>query len=216
MKVSLVCHASTFWAPFLRSPEVTRTLSHVYIMVQGGQKLKPYLQELPTRLMDVQGTMTSSYQPQCNAVVGKLHATLTTVASQCVSITFAYNISKQESTGFSPFLFVYGHEPISSSEICLNQKVYKVDSMQQQRKWKALQRQAVKNIRNQGKAKQCYDPQCRALEYQLGQEVLIYTSTRKKGLTPKLTQRWNDTAVVIKQLLRNLYLKKRKKKKKKK
>ncbi|KAJ8884043.1 hypothetical protein PR048_015900 [Dryococelus australis] len=81
----------------------------------------------------IQRTMPSSYWPQCNGAVEQLHATLTTMILNYLSsnhrdwdtilllVTFYHNISRHESTGFSPFLLLYSHEPILPSEVCFNQ-----------------------------------------------------------------------------------------------
>ncbi|KAJ8887352.1 hypothetical protein PR048_013567 [Dryococelus australis] len=84
------------------------------ILTDRGQVFGSAVVHKLLRLMDIQGTMTSGYRSQCNGAVERLHTTLTTMINQrncdqCFPLViFAYNISKQESTGFSPFLLVYG------------------------------------------------------------------------------------------------------------
>ncbi|KAJ8883572.1 hypothetical protein PR048_015416 [Dryococelus australis] len=119
------------------------------ILTYRGQVFSSAIVRELLRLMDIQGTMTSAYRPQCNGAVEHLYATLITMMPQYVSskqknwdqclplANFAYNIKKHESAGFSPFLL-----PILPSEICLNQNVGEEESKQ-------LLRLVAQNLRKQ-------------------------------------------------------------------
>lgn len=66
---------------------------------------------------------TTAYHPQANGLTERLNRTLANMLAMYVSsdhsnwdaalpfITFAYNSSRQDTTGFSPFFLLYGREP---------------------------------------------------------------------------------------------------------
>ena len=74
-------------------------------------------------LMGISKTRTSAYHPQCDGQVERQNCTLQDMLSTFVShhstewdqwldpIVFAYNTSKQESTGYSPYEMVFGRTP---------------------------------------------------------------------------------------------------------
>ncbi|KAJ8886911.1 hypothetical protein PR048_013125 [Dryococelus australis] len=143
-KYAIPCIAyGTRWAETRAVPagiaqEVVQHSTTESILSDRGQMFSSAVVKKLLKLMDVQGTMTSGYRAECNGVVKGLHATITTMTNQkdwdlsLPLITFAYNISRQEST---TFLLVYGREPVLPSDICLNQRVNEAESKRLQRKW---------------------------------------------------------------------------------
>ena len=80
-------------------------------------------------LMGISKTRTSAYHPQCDGQVERQNRTLQDMLSTFVShhstewdqwldpIVFAYNTSKQESIGYSPYEMVFDHTPRMPFEI---------------------------------------------------------------------------------------------------
>ena len=80
-------------------------------------------------LMGISKTRTSAYHPQCDGQVERQNRTLQDMLSTFVShhstewdqwldpIVFAYNTSKQESTGYSPYEMVFSRTPRMPFEI---------------------------------------------------------------------------------------------------
>ena len=76
------------------------------------------------RAMETNHQTTTAYHPQANGLVERLNHTLADMLSMYVSrdhtnwdvtlpfVRFAYNTSKQESTGKSPFYLMHGRHPV--------------------------------------------------------------------------------------------------------
>ncbi|KAJ8884808.1 hypothetical protein PR048_011004 [Dryococelus australis] len=123
-KTHLVINYGTRWAETRTLPSFLKTHSAPgTILSDRGQVFNSAVVCELLRLTDIQRTMISDYHLQCNGAMEMLHATFTTMMSQYVSsnqrdwdqslplVSFAYNNSKQESTGFKLSLLSYGHEP---------------------------------------------------------------------------------------------------------
>jgi hypothetical protein len=82
-----------------------------------------------TKLLTTNHRNTSSFIPSCNGQVERLNHVLADMLSMYVSsdhtdwdetlpyVTFAYNTTRQESTGYSPFYLLYGREPILPADL---------------------------------------------------------------------------------------------------
>ncbi|KAJ8887273.1 hypothetical protein PR048_013488 [Dryococelus australis] len=114
--------------------------------------------------------ISSSYRPQCNGAVERLHATLTTMMSLYSRLpTTLVSRRVQDLVHFCLCIGVNTSCPQKFASI---------------RRWTRQRASSCEGIfeniyKQQEKAKQHYDPQCRVVEYQPGQVVLIYTPTRK-------------------------------------
>ncbi|KAJ8886974.1 hypothetical protein PR048_013188 [Dryococelus australis] len=117
--------------------------------------------------------------------VERLYTALTSMMSLLALVTFAYNISRQDCTGFSPFIMLYGRGPILHSEECLNEKQ---ETKGQEEAHPKLTMEKLHRQQERDKP---------------SQEVLIFTPVRKKGLTPKFFYCWNGCAIAVKKLNSN-------------
>ncbi|XP_059351391.1 uncharacterized protein LOC132087992 [Daphnia carinata] len=84
-----------------------------------------------TRLLSTNHKTTSAFHPSSNVQVERMNHVLADMLSMYVSsdhrdwdevlpyVCFAYNTSRQESTGFSPFFLMYGREPLLPSDLNL-------------------------------------------------------------------------------------------------
>jgi hypothetical protein len=129
-------------------------------------------------------------------------------------VRFAYNTSKQETTGKSPFYLMHGRHPVLPVDAIVgaNPDPYhlaegRAGGPEKYETWmlENLQRAYAevddKNQRAQRKYKQHYDKQRREGEkFQPSQQVLVYRPTRKVGLAEKLLHRWHGPYRIIRQL----------------
>ena len=81
------------------------------------------------KLLGINHRTTISYHPQANGLCERLNQTLAEMLSMYVnsdqknwdnvlpSVTFAYNISKQESTRYTPFYLLYGKEAVLPTDL---------------------------------------------------------------------------------------------------
>ena len=98
---------------------------------QGRCFVSGVMKKVFDRLEVKQRTSTAFHQ-QANGLVERLNKTLATMISMYVDsnhsnwdeilpyITFAYNTSRQESTGRTPFFLVYGREAVLPIDVILN------------------------------------------------------------------------------------------------
>lgn len=169
-----------------------------------------------TELLKVMGTkssFTTSYHPQTNGLTERLNKTLANSLAIYTNskqtdwdeylphVTFAYNTSRQDTTGFSPFRLVYVREPILPSEASLNSPVQNVEITNLQEQALRVRSLAVENIqKSQEKSKVRYNAKHRHIEFQEGDKVRVFTPIRKVGRSDKLLLRYFGPYVVLRRL----------------
>ena len=150
---------------------------------------------------------TSSYHPQANGQVERMNHTLATMLSMYVGsdhrdwdealqyVCFAYNTSKQESTGFSPFYLLYGREPRLPIDLLLEADANPMDTNDNELDYPSRLLQELKQARQlvqtrlvkvQEAQKTAYDGNHRDISFKKGDLVLIYKPFRKIGKAEKL------------------------------
>ncbi|KZS06576.1 Uncharacterized protein APZ42_029913 [Daphnia magna] len=169
--------------------------------------------------METNHTPTTAYRPQANGLVERINHTLADMLSMNVSadhrnwdeslpfVTFAYNTSRQESTGRTPFYLVYGREAILPVDGALSSDPNLVPPHGQDPTEWALER--LQRARHEvqrlsvtvhEKQKIRYDEGCReAPTYLPGEEVLFYKPVRKVGKSENLLHRWFGPYTIVRQ-----------------
>ena len=163
--------------------------------------------------------LTSAYHPETNGLAEKQCKTITDMlALYCRSnqrdwdlflpyLIFAYNTARQDTTQYSPFYLVHGREAKLPIDICLNlPSSYKIIDDVETRLLDAreLVRQSV--LEAQRRQKKNYDKKHRDVQFEIGQKVLVYTKTRKVGLSEKLLNCFHGPFEVIQQITPVTYL----------
>lgn len=182
---------------------------------------KCFLADITQSVFDKLGTKhktTASYHPQANGQVERMNHTLATMMSMYISsdqknwdemlqhICFAYNTSRQESTGFSPFFLLYGRDPILPIDLILGslsdsqgetETSYANKMMENLTAARSIVRTRLSQV--QEKQKRDYDANHRDVTFQKGDKVLVYKPIRKKGKSDKLLHRWVGPFIVVRQ-----------------
>lgn len=185
---------------------------------QGRDFESRLIREL-TKTLGIRKSRTTPYHPQGDPqperfnrtllnMLGTLHPSQKTRWSEHVSyLVHAYNCTKNESTGFSPYYLMFGREArlpidlcfgISSDEASETTYLQYIQSLRRDLReaYRLASQAATKsNLAN----KQRYDSRVREQDLQVGDRVLI----RNLGLTGKhkLADRWNaDTYIVVDKL----------------
>lgn len=190
-------------AKFILEKIITRHGTPKELLSDRG---KVFQSELVKELLKSMGTtsqFTTAYHPSTNGLTERLNKTLADMISIYTNtnqtnwdqylphVTFAYNSTKQDTTNFSPFMLVYGREPILPSEANLLPTPTSLDSTDIRNTSLAVRSLAVENIkRKQRIDKYRYDAKHRHVEYQEGDQVKVFTPVRKVGRSEKLLLRW--------------------------
>jgi hypothetical protein len=175
------------------------------------------------KVLRIHKVNTSAYHPQTDGLVEKLNGTLETMLSMYVAedqkdwdeylpyILFAYRSTPHESTKETPFFLTYGRDPRLPINVSLgstqptprNGTTYRAQLMQ---KFESAFELVRKNLaKAHERQKTNYDKGRREIEFPVGSRVWLYTPTKKKGLSPKLTRPWKGPFRVTQRVGKLLY-----------
>lgn len=160
--------------------------------------------------------LATAYHPQTNGLTERLNRTLTEMLALYVSddhrdwdvalpyITFAYNSSRHDTAGFSPFYLLYGRDPTLPFDTLLPSAVQS-PSTGYARDAIALAAQAREVARHrltvsQASQKRRYDLRHRDHHFSPGSLVLLWTPSRRVGLSEKLLSRYSGPYQILRQL----------------
>ena len=165
------------------------------------------------RLMEFDHRTTTPYHPQANGFVERLNHTLADMLSMYINssptnwdeilpyVTFAYNSSRQESTGRSPFFLMYGREARLPVDVTMGvgTSVGTNDPLTVARNLETARREVSTRLKLvQDRQKELYDAKHRAaVDFSPGDEVLVYKPFRKVVRSEKLLHRWVGPYVVV-------------------
>ena len=168
-------------------------------------------------LLRLSHRMAVPYHQQANGLVERLNKTLATMLSMYVDdshedwdeflgfVAFAYNTSRQESTGYSPFMLVYGREPVIPTDLITAtgpEQIQQTGADELLRTMGRLREEVRDRLAFvQARQKGQYDEHAdEATTYEPGDLVLIFRPRRKKGLAEKLLHQWVGPYKVVKRI----------------
>jgi transposase InsO family protein len=150
--------------------------------------------------------LTTAYHPQTNGLTERFNKTLADMLSMYVDVdqrnwdtilpfvTFAYNSSKQDTTGFSPFFLVHGRDIQTPLDVIFpcNTENHDDNYVQHLLTTAEEARQLAKLhiLDTQATDKRRYDERHRPVSYKSGELVWVFTPVRKVGLSEKLLRRY--------------------------
>lgn len=169
---------------------------------------------------------TTAYHPQTNGLVEHLNGSLKQILSMYVDAAqddwdeylaaalYAYNTAKQESTGFTPFSLLFGHESNTPADVAYGVQLTS-SGPSGVLQWRDRLVEVLAQTREIAKARvekaqqkqaQHYDGRHKAVTYEVGDAVFVLKESRKKGESDSIRRRWRGpyyvTAPVGKQLYR--------------
>lgn len=189
------------------------------VISDRGQHFVANLTEEIFRLVGSEHATTTAYHPQANGLCERFNRTLADMLSMYVSshhrdwdeflpyVLFAYNSSTHETTGFTPFFLLHGHEPTLPVDVGSGAQRgfdYTLDAMKVARRL----RQARKIVnerekRQQEKNKRSYDARRRSVVYHQGDLVYLWTPSRAKGKTTKLLHKYHGPFRLVRRVAEN-------------
>lgn len=186
------------------------------IITDRGAVFQSRLVSALIELCNVDHRMTTAYHPQTNGLTERFNKTLADMLSMYVDteqknwdqilpfVTFAYNTSKQETTGFTPFYLLHGREAETTLDTMLPFRPDDVsdDHIAQMiaRAEESRQLARLHTLKAQDKDRRRYDLKHRMVSYAPGDLVWVYTPVRKVGLSEKLLRRYFGPYQVLRRL----------------
>ena len=213
--------------PTADSKELVNFLVHRVVLQHGAPTFlisdrgKCLTSSFSKQLYDVLQTnhlTTTAYHPQCNGLVERFNHTFAEMLSMYVSsshndwdetidfVTFAYNTSRQESTGYTPFYLLYGREAVLPVDVALGNDPNPILVIPSEEgvvgliKRLSVVREKVKRrlLAVQLRQKKRYDGRRKTKSFEVGEQVLVYRPTRKKGRSEKLLHQFHGPFTVVK------------------
>lgn len=172
------------------------------------------------KAMQTNHLTTTAYHPQCNGLVERFNHTFAEMLSIYVNtshadwdetvdfVTFAYNTSRQESTGSTPFYLLYGREAVLPIDVALGNDPNPsfVDPLENNavsliQRLDVIREKVKRRIMVvQARQKKRYDNKRKESSHQVGDQVLVFRPTRKKGRSEKLLHQFHGPFTVVKKL----------------
>ena len=169
------------------------------------------------RRLEINKTRTTSFHPQSNAVIERMNRTLLNMLSKCIDqnqsdwstllpfALMAYRSSVHESTGFTPYFLVFGHEmslpldlmyqpPEHSEPSCLKKQVLE----RQEAIRKAFELVRRNTTAQQLRRSALYNRKVHEPVYNEGDCVLLHYPVTPPGCSPKLSSHWRGPYRIIK------------------
>jgi len=144
---------------------------------------------------------TPAYHPESNSALERSHRTLTEYLRHYINkdqtdwdewipyAMFAYNTTPHTATGYIPFELMYGHQAELPIALTRPPKpIYNYDDYAQELKERLrattqLARERVKE--GKAKAKQQYDKKSGEIKFKIGDKMLVYDETLRRGRSKK-------------------------------
>lgn len=158
---------------------------------------------------------TTAYHPQTNGLTERLNRTITDMLSMYVSsdhrdwdaalpfVTFAYNSSRHDTALYSPFYLLFGRDPTLPFDTLLPTTLESPSQYARDAIATAAQARQIAHRRlseSQARQKSLYDNRHRDVQFSAGDLVLLWTPSRRVGLSEKLLSRYSGPYRVVRQL----------------
>ena len=194
---------------------------------QGPAFMSAFFLRETCKILGVQKIRTSSYHPQSNGTVERLHRSLHSGLSHYVNASntnwdvltpfflMAYRATPNTVTGYSPFYLSHGRKMQLPNQNDLKAKISAkpLDHNQRLKSLKASLRLAYKSVRHANrKAHQnnkrlySYDRSAKLRSFEAGDQVYLYNPTVKPGTSKKFHFPWSGpfeiTAKVLTRIMR--------------
>ncbi|KAM7301553.1 DDE-type integrase/transposase/recombinase [Ixodes scapularis] len=181
---------------FVESILLRHGAPEVLITDRGSSFLAQLMQEI-LRLSPTSHRRTTAYHPQTNELTEWLNKTIADIIS-------VYNTAAQETTGLTPFELVRGrkvttmldtmlpHEPVDDECDDVHAVSQRAEEARQPARLRIIDQRRVDARR--------YNLRRRAVHFQTGDRVRVWTPIRRRGLSEKLLKRYFGPYKVIRRL----------------
>ncbi|UYV71166.1 hypothetical protein LAZ67_8001972 [Cordylochernes scorpioides] len=179
---------------FLQKVVLRHGASKTVISDRGSCFLSKLFKEV-LKICNTLHKKTTSYHPQTNGQTERMNRTLADMMAMYIDerhqnfdeilpfVTFAYNSSIQDTTGYSPYFLIHGREPLTFLD-----STFDMPELSKH-----------KDYDEYNKSKQLYDRTHREVKYAINDLVLIWTPIRKVGRADKLQRRYVGSYQILRQ-----------------
>ncbi|KAM0729433.1 Retrovirus-related Pol polyprotein from transposon 297 [Formica fusca] len=165
------------------------------------------------KLLKIEKIQTTAYHPESNGALERSHRTLAeylrhyinadqTDWDECIPYAmFTYNTTPHTATGFTPFELIYWHRatlPMALSQPPKPTYTYDDYAQELKEKLRASQQVAKEHLKNEKiKTKENYDKKTKEIKLKVGEKVLLYDETVRRGRSKKLDSLWTGPYTII-------------------
>lgn len=158
------------------------------------------------KLLKISKLQTTAYHPESNGALERSHRTLAEYLRHYVNdeqnnwdewlpyAMFTYNTTPHSATRFTPFELMYGRQAEIPTSLKTEPKLsYAYDDYVQElrERLRATNTMAKENLGlAKERSKETYDKRTRPVEFQIGDKVLLYDETIRRGRSKKLMSQW--------------------------
>lgn len=216
-------YAITRALPTSCATDVADFLLHDVILLHGAPRQlltdrgRSFLSQVIADILrscSTQHKLTTAYHPQTNGLTERLNRTITDMLSMYVSadhrdwdvalpyVTFAYNSSRHDTAGYSPFYLLFGREPALPLDTVLPAPVFTSDYARTAiaRADHARQVARARLCSSQVSQKSLYDSRHQARQFTPGSLVLLWSPSRRVGLCEKLLSRYSGPYRILREV----------------
>jgi hypothetical protein len=108
----------------------------------------------------------------------------------------------------SPFFLLYGRDPVLPRELKFavpsvsdsndSREEYKIKFLNRLKQ--AFSKLLIQKEKEQNRYKKYYDKTHKHVNFNIGDQVMVYTPVAKVGLSPKFTPRWKGPSIILERL----------------
>ena len=184
----------------------------LHIYSDRGSQFESDLFQTLCKELGILKTRTTAYHPQSDGLVERFNRTLEAMISKYIAdhqrnwdehlqlLMLAYRTSVHNSTGFSPAMLMCAWEPRLPLDLMFGSPPQEADSSvtfplyldNLRNNMRSIHELARKKLLEASeRQKRHYDLHENCEDYKPGDPVWVHSNKRKKGLTPKLQNRWD-------------------------
>jgi hypothetical protein len=183
------------------------------ILTDQGTNFTSEMFKNTCKLLKIEKIQTTAYHPESNGALERSHRTLAEYLRHYINddqtdwdewlpyAMFTYNTTPHSTTGFTPFELVYGHRPDLPTALTRPPKLtysYEDYAKELRERIRAANQIARENTKDEkAKSKLQFDKKSKKATFKVGDKVLLYDETIRRGRSKKLDSQWVGPYVIL-------------------
>ena len=183
------------------------------ILTDQGTNFMSEIFKNTCKLLKIEKIKTTAYHPESNGALERSHRTLAEYLRHYINADqtnwdewtpyamFTYNTTPHTATGYTPFELVYGHQASLPTALFKPPRAtysYEDYAQELRERLRATNQNARENIKEEKqKPKVHYDKTAKEIKFKVGDKVLVYDETLRRGRSKKLDALWTGPYTII-------------------